>query len=479
MSNDDSLPRRALARLPEALAIVAVLGAYAFFAGGGSLSFRRIRWDQSMYASLSEGFFRGHLYMAHQPDARLTALSFPYDFKAREGIDYLWDASYLNGHYYLYFSPFAAIVFYMPYRLLRGGYPRDALAAAVFSAWAFLAAVAFARRTLALTGRRPLIPFPLWVMFIGLSNVVVFLLADIRIYEVAIMTGMALTATWAYALVRFVESPTAKRAVWMSAWLALAIAARPNLGVLLLVSAFAVITALKSRRALLASLAPLAIVFATMVAYNMARFSRPLEFGETYQLTFVPMEGRAVCRLCTLPELSRLGNSAMHYLFWPVTIRSDFPFIEVQYANLDPKVSFPMPGSEPVVGLAPLAPLTMLGTLFAVLFALRRDRPDLGTRAAMLVMAGAWLILLALSTCWWVVSRYSLDFMLLMAAASAVCIESGLAWLASTGVRLLPLRIAVAATACYSVAAGFMLGFAGGFKHLHPELFKRIAEALK
>ena len=483
----------ALHRAPTALAVLAVLAAYFFFPSGGTFDFRRIPWDQSYYASLAEGFFRGHLYMASEPDPRLMSLPFPYDHKAREGTEYIWDASYLNGHYYLYFSPVPALTFYMPYRLLRGAYPRDGLAAAVFASWAFLAAVAFARRALALTsgapassppgqppGRRRSVG-PLWILLIGFGNVAIFQLADIRIYEVAILAGAAMTATWAYALVRYVEQPTVRRAVWMSVWLALSIAARPNVGVLLFVTAAVLLlNAKERRRTFVAAAVPLAIIAAAMLTYNVARFGRPLEFGETYQLTFVPMEGRAVCRLCTLPELSRFGNNVMHYLFWAPSIRSEFPFVGVQYANPDPNVSFPMPGSEPMIGVVPLVPLTMFGTLLAVLFALRRARPDDGTRAGMQVMAAAWLILLALSTCWWIVSRYSLDFMFLMAAASVICVESGLTFLESIGVRLLPVRIAVFVLAVYSILMGFMLGFANGtFKRLHPETFERIVTALR
>lgn len=472
----------ALRRAPAAVAVLVVLAAYAFFPSGGTFTFRRIPWDQSYYGGLSEGFFRGHLYMANEPDPRLMAMPFPYDYKAREGnTEYIWDASYLNGHYYLYFSPLPALSFYMPYRLLRGAYPRDGLAAAVFASWAFLAAVAFARRALALGGQRLHIPFPLWMVMIGFGNVAILQLADIRIYEVAILAGAAMTATWAYALMRYIEQPTVRRAVWMSVWLALSIAARPNVGVLLFVTAAVILLNSKERRrTFVAAAVPLAVVAAAMISYNVARFGRPFEFGETYQLTFVPMEGRAVCRLCTLPELSRFGNNVQHYLFWPLTIRSDFPFVGVQYANPDPNVSFPMPGSEPMVGVVPLVPLTMLGTLMAILFALRRTRPDDGTRAATQVMAGAWLILLALSTCWWIVSRYSLDFMFLMTAASVICVERGLTFLDSIGVRLLPLRIAVAALAVYTILVGFMLGFANGtFKRLHPEMFERIVNALK
>jgi hypothetical protein len=469
--------------VPAAVAIVFVLAAYAFFAGGGSFNFPRTQWGDTYYSALSEGFFHGHLYTMLPVDPRLMALPFPYDMKAREGIDYIWDASYLNGHYYLYYSPLPALVFYMPYRLLRGGYPRDQLAAAVFAAWAFLAAVAFTRRALALTGRSPQIPFPLWILLIGFGNIAAFLLMDVRVYEVAILAGTAMTATWAYALVRWSEAPSIRRAVWMSVWLALAIAARPNLGVLLFVTATVIVTTTKERRrTLIAAAMPLAIVGAAMIGYNLARFGRPLEFGQTYQLTFVPMHGRAVCSLCSLGDLSRFINTVIHYLFWAPSIRANFPFVELHYADPDPLTSFPMPGSEQVVGVAPLVPLTMLGALFAVLLLLRRDRNDTGTRAGMQIMSAAWLVLFAISTCWWIVSRYSMDWMVLMTISSVVCIEAGLAFLQSIGVRILPLRVVVFALACYSIAMGFMLGFRGpngAFERNHPELFQKITKALR
>ena len=470
-------------RLPAILAILVVLAAYGFFASGGTYSFRRIGWEDSLYASLGEGFFRGQLSMVHQPDAALMAMPFPYDYKAREGkVGYIWDASYFDGRYYLYFSPLPVVSFYMPHRLLRGAYPRDNLAAAVFGAWAFLAAVAFARKALALRGRALHVPWPVWILLIGLANVTCYLLVEIRIYEVSILFGAALTATWAWALARYVEKPTIGRAVWMSVWLALSIAARPNLGVLLFVAAAVLWLNAKARlRTFALAGIPLAITFIALVAYNVARFGQPFEFGTTYQLTFVPMQGLRVCSLCTLGELSRFGNSLMHYLFWAPTIRADFPFVNMQFATPDPKTSFAMPGSEQVVGVFPLVPLAMLGTLFAVLLALLRRRADAGTRVGMQMMAAAWLVLLGISTCWWIVSRYSIDFMFLMAAATVVCVESGLAFLATTGIRMLPLRIAAIALAVYSIIYGFLLGFAGpaeGFKRLHPELFEKLAKML-
>jgi hypothetical protein len=236
------------------------------------------------------------------------------------------------------------------------------------------------------------------------------------------------------------------------------------------------------RRTFAAAAIPLAIVAMAMIAYNVARFRHPFEFGQTYQLTFVPMEGRRVCSLCTLGELSRFANTAMHYLFWTPTIRATFPFVEVPYAQPDPLVSFPMPGAEQVIGIAPLVPLTMLGTFFAVLLLLARNRADTGTRAGMQVMGAAWIVFFGISTCWWIVSRYSMDFMVLMTVASVICIESGLTFLESIGVRLLPLRVVVLALACYSILIGFMLGFRGpngAFERNHPELFQKISRALR
>ncbi|HEV7426891.1 MAG TPA: hypothetical protein VGQ46_11035 [Thermoanaerobaculia bacterium] len=457
------------------LAILLVLAVYAFFAGDGRFDFRRLgTWQESPYASLAQGFFRGQLNLERWVNPKLIALPYPYDLKSREGIDYVWDASYLNGKYYLYSSPLPALIGYMPLRILRRGYPPDSFVALFFTAWAFLAAVAFARRAL----KPPLnIPFPLWVFFIGLGNVTAFVLVTVHMYEVAIVCGMAMTAMWALALLRYNESPTPGRAAWVGVWLALSIAARPNLGVLLIVTAFVI---RRSRKTIVAVLAPLAIVAIGMLWYNAARFGNPFEFGIRYQLTHVDMVGRKVCSLCTFPELARFGNNVQHYLFWPLHLHSRFPFIDAMPARVDAAVSWPTPHgmTEQIIGIGPIAPLMLIGTLAAILLALRRGANDAATRSALQVMSGAWLILFGLSTCWWIVARYSLDFMMLMSVAAAVCIETTLTSLRASTIRVAPLRATVAALACYSIITAILLSFAGpgdAFKRANPVLFERIA----
>jgi DNA-directed RNA polymerase subunit beta. len=87
-----------------------------------------------------------------------------------------------------------------------------------------------------------------------------------------------------------------------------------------------------------------------------------------------------------------------------------------------------------------------------------------------------------LSSCWWVVARYSLDFMMLIGASSVVLVEAGLTNLRAIGVRILPLRLAVAALACYSIVMGLMLGFMGpgeAFKIANPATFQMISDWFK
>ncbi|MEA2328971.1 MAG: hypothetical protein QOE68_3930 [Thermoanaerobaculia bacterium] len=456
--------------------VLIVLAVYAFFAGDGRFDFRRLgTWQESNYASLAQGFFRGQLNLERWVNPKLIALPYPYDPKSREGIHYEWDTSYLNGKYYLYSSPLPAILGYMPLRILRRGYPPDSFVALFFCAWAFLASVAFTRRALA--ERTLNIPLPLWLLFIGLGNVTAFVLVTVHMYEIAIVCGMAMTAMWALALLRYNESPTPGRAAWLSLWLALSIAARPNLGVLLFVTAFAI---KRSRKTILAFFAPLAIVAMAMLWYNAARFGDPFEFGIRYQLTHVDMTGRKVCSLCTFPELARFGNNMQHYLFWPLHVHSKFPFVDAMPARIDRAVSWPTPNgmTEQIIGIGPIAPLMMIGTLLAILLALMRGPSDLATRTALQVMCGAWLIVFGLSTCWWIVARYSLDFMMLMSVATVVCIESILTSLRATTIRIAPLRAIVAALACYSIIAAILLGFAGpgdGFKRANPVMFERVA----
>jgi hypothetical protein len=249
----------------------------------------------------------------------------------------------------------------------------------------------------------------------------------------------------------------------MGVFLALAVAARPNLIVLIIPTLLAMYRTRPLLRIARAALLPIVISTAILWSYNFARFGKPFELGVTYQMEFTSMIGKRVCAVCNSKEVLRVFNNAEHYLLWPVSIDSHFPFVSLQASRLDPAVSAPL-GADTILGLFAMLPIAAMGTVFALMR--RRD-------GATDVMFGAWLVLGALCTCWWVVARYSLDFTMLMAVASIVCIER------APATRML--RIVTTTLAVYSIALGLLLGFeglGGSFRRVNPDLYQKIGKAL-
>lgn len=491
LPGDESLPSRAIIRsLPNALAIAIVLTAYAFFGSDGTFEFRRVSghaeydrergyFGRGYYPNLTEGFVRFHLSMAETPHPRLVALRDPWNPEERGRADAwgLWDASYYRGKYYMYWTAVPVFLLYIPFRLVARGYPSEGLAATFFAAWAFIAAVLFIRRALA--GRKPQMPMPLWILLLGLGNFIPFVLVFARTYEVANLAGTAMSATWAWALLRFLQSGERRHAFWMGLWLGLAVAARPNAGVLVLPAAAAFFAMEKSERwrAARAALLPFATISLLLIAYNVARFGEPFEFGTKYQITIVSMLDRKVCGLCTASEVARFANNVVQYLAAPVGVWSQFPFAVAYNAQLDPATMFPA-ATEQTAGVGAMIPLTIVGSLAALLLVALRERVDPATRAAILVIVGGWLVMLGLSACWFIVARYTLDFALLMMMGSVVCIDTALERISGLVRRPALLKGVVMVLACYSMLLGLALGLEGkdgAFRKQNPKVYQWLA----
>jgi hypothetical protein len=430
-----------------------------------------VHWGTTLYTSQGQGFLDGHLYMAHTPDPAILALPNPYELAGRQGLPYPFDASLFHKKYYLYFSPVPLLVFAIPYYWISHGWPSDALMATFFCAWSFLASVAFARRVNA----RPL---PLWILLIGVGNIVPFFLGDIRVYEVASACGMAMGATWAYTLLRFMEKPSMRSAIVSGTFLALTIATRPNTIVLMLVAAAAAF--IVQRRLIVAMMIPVAVVGIAYGAYNYARFGTPFETGLSYQLSVKPMQNEVPCRLCTRSDFGRFFNTAAHYIALPPKFLATFPWAQLRYNDVDQRVSFPaLP--EQVGGFATVTPLTMIASALALLLLLAKRANDTRLRASLLLLAGAWIVMLTLSTCRWVTARYSLDFYALLLLGSILAIEHGLSFLRDAGVSVRPLRWLFTALAIYSIVTGLFLGLNGPrgvFQERNPAMFNRLARVL-
>ena len=483
------LPRRI--NLVIAVPVTVVLAVYAFFGSDGTYQFRRVsgraeydrergRFGIGYYPSLAEGFLHGQLSMYEQIPPKLAALPDPWTPEARGRVDAwaLWDASYLNGRYYLYFSAVPVFLLYIPFRFIAHGYPGEGFAAAFFATWAFIASVMFVRRAFA--DRKLSIPIWFWILFLGIGNLVPYVLVFARTYEVANLCGGAMGMTWAWALLRFLQEPTRRRAFWMGLWLGLAIAARPNVGLLLIPAAIALLVIDKPMRwrAAAAALIPLAVIGALLLAYNEARFGDPFEFGNKYQITVTSMLDKKLCSLCAPREFARWANNMGQYLFAPVGVWSQFPFALLYRAQLDPATMFPAE-TEPTAGIVPLIPLTMIGSLAALILGALREKADVPARAAILVMGGGWLVMMGLAACWAVDGRYTMDFALLMTASSVVCIETAFARVAPLLRRPSVMSAIVIILACISMFLGLALGIDGkngAFRKVNPKVYHWLAK---
>ena len=75
--------------------------------------------DEDYYNYLVRGWRGGHLYMAKEPRPEILQLADPYDPAQNHAVR-LGDASYYQGHYYLYFSAAPALLLHLPYGVITG-----------------------------------------------------------------------------------------------------------------------------------------------------------------------------------------------------------------------------------------------------------------------------------------------------------------------------------------------------------------------
>lgn len=448
-----------LSRILAALAFIGVIVIFAVYAMSTGTTPLLVSWHDSYYASQAEGFLRGQLNMADEPPPELAKLNDPYshDERLQKNVHVLWDVSYYHGKYYLYFSAVPTILFYIPVRLITGAYPKEFLITTFCTSVAFLFFALALRRALP----RPHLPLGFWIIFTGVGNGVLFSLSRITFYEVPITCAMMFLGIYAYALVRFFESGSTRSAVCTGLAVALAIACRPNLGVIVVIAAVAIFV--RNRKAALGFLAPLVIVGAALMIFNYVRFDSPIDFGICYQLAESRSEGCAQCSIRNWPEVMRVVNGAMHYLFWAPRAHGAFPYLEVQQVRLDSSIAYGEPPPwrvlESVAGIIPITPLVAIGTMFAAILGLRRGALDAATRAGVTLLASGWIVLLGLSSCRWVAARFTLEFSWLMIVGAVVCVEAGLTFLEEAGIHLKPLMAAMFVLCTFSIVAGLLLPF--------------------
>lgn len=325
-------------RLAFGLSLLISLAAILWYSTAGTFT-RWFSYPHTYYDRLAQAFRHGQLALLDQPDASLTSLPDPYPFENRQNAHYLWDVSYYQGKFYLYWGPTPALVL-AGVKTFVGGVIEDQALVVGFLLGIAALLVWIAYRLW------QVLPSPAagarWLLiFLPALSLNLYLLWPTGrpgVYEAAVLGGQFFLLAGIAALVEAVSRAGRGWGWYLAAGLAvgLAIGSRLTLAVSavwlgLMVVWFNHARFRQPHGAFLAHSAafglPVLFSLALLMAYNAARFGNPLESGLSYQLGipgYPPERAWLFSARYLLPNL-------YHYLLRPPVWRAEFPFVFVPF----------------------------------------------------------------------------------------------------------------------------------------------------
>jgi putative flippase GtrA len=364
------------------------------------------------YNLLVAGFRKGTLAMDVPVPEAFAKAENPWDPGKRPPGIALHDASYFNGHYYLYFGVVPAVLLFWPFHALTG-FPLPFGLAAIFfliaayllSLWLWLEIV---RERFPRAGILSKLAGPL---ILGLCGGQLVLARRSSIWEMPIAGGhffMVCLAACAYLAFRARKPWVPLAGAGLA--LGLAIGCRPTLAGAGPALAYLVVKVgwlgvarrariLRFLKSLLSAGIPFAAVVAGLLAYNWRRFGAPLEFGLNYQLT-----GNYEAKVHHFQVKFAPFNLESYFLRSPQWGRY-FPF-------LHPPSWIPQPagyyGMEFVYGALVVCPV-IYGAILAIGILRRRETVEAAMVIFFLIMAvGTTSLLVCFNTA---AARYVPDFL--------------------------------------------------------------------
>jgi hypothetical protein len=350
-------------------AALAACAALLFWIANGASIFEGDRGDAwHHYEYLVDGFLGGHTSLSVLPAPELLRLRDPYD-PAQNGPWRLPDASLYHGKFYLYFGP-TPVLLMLPWRLAFGHHLPQRLAVAAFAAGgvAALALLMAGVRRRHFPGLSPLAAGSILVVALCASWLPVTLRRP-DAWELPIAAECACLWWALYFLWRCLDSRDGGRwALAAGAAVALMLGSRPTS----LFAGAAVIALMFDPRRPADRRPPLAAAVAAagglaLLAYNVARFGSPLEFGQSYQLWGT--DERQIVHF----SLRYFGYNAWVYLFALPDLSPYFPFVLAVPPGGEPSGHL---GIDEMHGALVSIPV-QLASLAALAWAWRRRRePD-------------------------------------------------------------------------------------------------------
>ena len=422
------------------------------------------KYTSDQYQQMTVAFHEGRLSINVDCDeAQFAALENPYDVSERDEVDAkgdFWDRAYYNGKFYSYFGVVPVFTVYYPIFLVTGKLPVARLACAIVSCYA----IVFLSLLYCLILRRfskdvPLIPALLGHMALIFGSMILPLSAEEVFYSIAVISGIAALAAFLYfLLLAYYEESFKKRLLFLAlaGIFVVGIAgSRPSLLIYTsaaLVPAFFILRSkeepFKKKLSYTAAIAvPVALGAGGLMAYNMARFGSPFEFGFSYQLTVSSAAANSL-------TLAYIPAAVYHYFLEPPEYSSTFPYLDINWHKLGtyPRYTFIY---------CSVGAFTFPATWGVFLYPAKSKKGDSFRRAFELTLLGAAILLSFIDMCKaGALYRYTADIMIPMLLIGLTAIFDVLAMLQKapkrayiTGYILAVLALAV------TIAVGYLLIF--------------------
>ena len=459
------------------------------------------------YSMLGEAFSEGKTHLLVEPDPRLLELSDPYEFEQREMIPHIWDASFYDGKYFLYWGPVPGVVTALVQGIF-GVRLGDQHLTFIFDLGIFL----FGVLILMTMYKRYFYDLPLWtlipgVLLVGLANPLPWLLNRPAIYEAAIASGQSfLLGGFYWAFTAFGdEDVKPNRLLLAGVFLSLAVGSRTSLiFAVLVISAFTflrigIVGKRSSKwveivRPTLSLSIPLILGAALYAWYNYDRFGDILEFGHRYQLSRMNLHAL----YGYVMSVAYVPPSVFDYLLNPFRWLSVFPYVKATIGGhylwpihkLIPEYYY----TERITGIFITTPYILLaiipiGLLIKEKFPFRNpegggesptvlqwNRLDISwimVTLACVVISIFTPLLFFVDTS----MRHLTDVLPMLLLLATLGMWIGICKLKDRRLERWVFSILVWGITLFSAVTGFLLsvtGYQARFEHLNPELFERL-----
>src|SRR5215207_8678254 len=443
-------------------------------------SFSTFLQIDNAYIDLGEAFLQGQLSLLAKPEPELIALQNPYD-PAQRIVPYLWDASYYEGQYYLYWGPVPALAFAAVEGVADVRPPGSLLVIIFYIGLPVILTIILYQLRRYFFPLAPGFSIGLCTLLGFINLPFLFLLGRPAVYETSIIAGQFFLFLGLLGWVMFITG-TGKTGWLIIAGLSwgLAIGSRYNVAISISIYlAFALtqiardVNGQQRQRRIAFLLVPLTLCLLGLGVYNFARFGNPFETGVAYQLGLLEDQDGFF-------STSYILSNLFIYLFYPMTTSGSFPFI---LTTLPANSQF----DEVVAGLVVSTPGVWLVTLAIPSFLLSGKPLDTLQDIPIgwplksfffMIMAAVLVQFLFLTMFFFAAMRYMADFYLQLVLGIWLLIW----WLDRSLRPNLRLRAAlwlvVTALVFWTVAIGFFGSFdmpPQSLRVWNPDLYIRIA----